>query len=65
KRMRNKLKTDDRTYQIFGWILFIICAILYAIASFKSRDAIAFLASIVFLVACIVFLIPLLRPDHK
>ncbi|MFO7932401.1 MAG: hypothetical protein ACQETG_00365 [Thermodesulfobacteriota bacterium] len=47
-------------YQIAGWFLFIICAILFAASALKNRDMLTFAGSIVFLGACIVFLIPLL-----
>ena len=65
--MRGKLKmrmVRDTTYQLWGWILFIICALSFIISSWKNKDTIALLGSIVFLVACIVFMIPLLRNDE-
>ena len=49
------------TYEIVGWILFIICAIFFAASSLKNRDILTFIGSIIFLIACIVFLIPLIR----
>lgn len=47
-------------YQIAGWFLFILCAVLFAVSGLKNRDMLTFAGSIVFLGACIVFLIPLL-----
>jgi uncharacterized membrane protein YtjA (UPF0391 family) len=49
----------DAKFQLIGWILFIICAILFIISSIQSRDTILLIGSIVFLIACILFIIPL------
>lgn len=48
-------------YQLIGWILFIICAIFFAASGLKNHDILTFIASVIFLIACIVFLIPLLK----
>jgi hypothetical protein len=48
-------------YQIGGWILFIICAIFFVASSLKNQDTLTFIGSIIFLVACIIFLIPLAK----
>lgn len=49
-------------YQLTGWILFVLCALFFAASSLKNQDTLAFIGSVVFLVACIVFLIPLVQP---
>ena len=48
-------------YELAGWILFIICAIFFFSSSLKNHDMLTFIGSIIFLIACIVFLIPLVR----
>ncbi len=48
-------------YQIAGWILFIICAIFFVASSLKNHDILTFIGGVFFLIACIVFLIPLVR----
>jgi len=53
--MKNEIR-----YQLAGWILFVICAILFLISSWQSRDMLLFVGSIIFLLACIIFLIPLI-----
>jgi Ca2+/Na+ antiporter len=72
--MRNKLqmgKNQDNKmglelkYQLTGWILFIICAIFFIAASLKNHDTLTFIGGVIFLIACIVFLIPLVRPNEK
>ena len=52
-------------FQLFGWILFIFCAIFFILSSLRSHDTLTFIGSVIFLVACIVFLIPLLLPNNK
>lgn len=53
-------KDHEFKLQILGWILFVGCACCYLLSSFKSNDWIGFVGGILFLTACIVFLIPLL-----
>jgi len=56
---------QDLKYQLFGWILFIVCAIFFIASSLKNGDTLTFIGSIIFLFACIVFLIPLLKTIKK
>ncbi len=48
-------------YQLLGWILFIVCAFFFIASSFKNGDTLTLIGSIIFFIACGVFLIPLLR----
>jgi len=52
-------------YQLLGWVLFIFCAIFFILSSLKNHDILTFIGSAIFLIACIVFLIPLLMPKTK
>jgi hypothetical protein len=53
----------ERKFQLWGWALFIFCALLYTASSLESGSVLGLMGSVVFLVACFVFLIPLLRRD--
>jgi F0F1-type ATP synthase assembly protein I len=53
----------ERRIQLFGWVLFIISAIGFIASSAKSRDVFGIVGGIFFLVACFVFLIPLIWHD--
>jgi hypothetical protein len=55
------MSSRDRHFQICGWLLFIICAALFLVSAARNHDTPYFAGSAVFLVACIVFLVPLLR----
>jgi len=47
-------------YQITGWILFIICAIFFMAASLVNHDMLTLFGSVIFLIACFVFLVPII-----
>ena len=51
--------------QLAGWILFIICAIFFIASSLKNHDILTFIGGVIFLIACFVFLIPLVRSNKK
>ena len=51
--------TSEIKYQVAGWVLFIICALLFMAASWRHHDTLTFIGSVIFLIACIVFLIPI------
>jgi len=63
------MSTGDRNrearFQIWGWILFLMCAILFLVSSAQSRDVLMLVGSILFLVACVVFMIPLLNKQQN
>lgn len=52
-------------YQLAGWVLFVVCSLFFIVSSFKNRDVLAFTGSAVFLIACILFLVPLVRSIKK
>jgi Ca2+/Na+ antiporter len=52
-------------YQLTGWILFILCAIFFIASSLKNHDILTFIGGVIFLIACFVFLIPLVRSNKK
>lgn len=47
--------------QLWGWALFILCAILFTLSGIRAGDILTIAGSIVFLVACVVFLIPVVK----
>ncbi len=56
--MAMKKKVEHRL-QIWGWVLFIGCAVCYIFSSFQNREWITLVGGLLFLLACILFLIPL------
>jgi Ca2+/Na+ antiporter len=56
-----KNRANDVRYQLAGWTLFIVCAVCYIVSSLIHWDAWTFAGSVVFLMACILFLVPMLK----
>lgn len=52
---------EDNTIDFIGWILFVLSAAAYLVASLP--DVWMTLGSLLFLIASLVFLIPYFRPD--
>ena len=64
ERRQIKRKRKDR-YALAGWLLFILCAVFYLASSLKNHDPLAVIGSGLFLIACLVFMVPLVRPDKE
>ncbi len=52
----------DRKLEMWGWCLFIVSAAFFVASTARSGDVLGLLGSLFFLVACIVFLVPYLKP---
>ncbi len=48
-------------FDLWGWLLFLVCALLFIAAGLRDGDVLITVASLVFLVACVLFLVPHLR----
>ena len=59
--MSNDRFKQEVKYHFLGWVVFVICAVLFIASSLKSGDILMLVASIVFLAACIIFIIPLIK----
>jgi predicted membrane channel-forming protein YqfA (hemolysin III family) len=57
--MSDNDKNQEAKLHLLGWILFIICAVLYTASSIRNHDILAIAASIHFLIGCVIFMIPL------
>ena len=54
-------------FTLAGWLLFTLSALFFTWAAVRAGDGIAIAASLLFLVACLVFLVPVwhLRPPRE
>lgn len=52
---------DHHGVQIAGWVLFILSALGFTLSAWRSGDDAALIGAILFLIACFVFLIPLMQ----
>ena len=48
-------------YHLWGWVLFLVCALFFIASSLRNGDILMLFASVVFLAACLVFIVPLIR----
>ena len=61
KEFQENYKEQENKQHLVGWLLFVLCAIFFIASSLKNRDTIALIGSVIFLISCIVFIIPLVR----
>lgn len=47
---------------LWGWVLFLLCALAYTGAGLRDGDLLLTVGGVLFLAGCIVFLVPYLRP---
>ena len=55
----------EHHYHLAGWILFLVCAIFFIASAATSGDRLYLVGSVLFFIACIVFVIPLVSTDHN
>ena len=55
----------ENRYHLAGWVLFLLCAALFLFSALRDGDGVLALASLVFLLGCVLFLIPLLFPHTE
>ncbi len=53
-----------RKIQIIGWLIFILSAFAFIASSWRSGDAFGLAGSLLFLLACLVFLVPYFLPEN-
>ena len=46
------------TFNFTGWVLFTVSALFFTWGTWKAGDAIGLIASLAFLIACVLFMIP-------
>ena len=50
-----------RRTDLWGWILFLLCAVVYTAVGVRNGDLLMTTGSVLFLAACLLFLVPYLR----
>ncbi len=46
-------------FQLWGWVIFIFSALFFIASSYRAGDPLSLLGGVLFLLACFVFLVPL------
>jgi len=57
--MSDGSESRELKFQLWGWIVFMSCSVLFVVSSIRNRDVLSLVASILFLVGCVIFMIPL------
>jgi len=55
----------EHKYHLVGWILFLVCAAFFIASAVRSGDLLYLIGSIIFFVACIAFVIPLVSNKRQ
>ena len=55
---------SEHRFHLWGWIVFIVCAFFFIATTARDGDLLGVIASLLFLFACVLFLIPLLAKDR-
>ena len=53
-------QSTQHRFQLWGWILFVFSAIFFIAASYRAADPVSLIGGLLFLIACFVFLVPLM-----
>ena len=59
------IENMDNRFALAGWILFVVCAGFFIVSAARSGDAWYLTGSLIFLAACIIFIIPLITGKSK
>ena len=49
----------EARFHLWGWLLFVVCAGFFIASSIESNDIFGLIGSIIFFIACVVFIVPL------
>jgi Kef-type K+ transport system membrane component KefB len=60
----NNSPQKDKRYDLWGWILFTLSALLFIVSSLRNGDIVGLLGGVFFLLACVAFLAPYIG-NHK
>lgn len=50
-----------RDPEFWGWILFLLCSVAFTVAGLRDGDLLLTGGSLLFLIACVLFLVPYVR----
>ncbi len=54
----------ERRFNLWGWLLFVVCAAFFIASAVISGDMLYLIGSIVFLIACLLFLFPMIKTEE-
>jgi hypothetical protein len=54
---------SERSLHFGGWALFIVSALFFIASGWRAGDLVGVFGGLFFLIGCLAFLVPMLRPD--
>ncbi len=57
--MSDDNRNREVKFHLWGWTLFLVCAVFFIASSIASNNVLSLVGSIIFLIACVVFIVPL------
>ena len=63
--MSNANSNREKKFHLWGWILFLVCAAFFIASSIAGDDIMGLTGSIIFLIGCVIFIIPLITKKHE
>jgi hypothetical protein len=63
--MSSESKRRERKFHLWGWFLFLVCAGFFIAGSLQYGNIASLIGSAIFLIACVVFLIPIITSTEK
>ena len=59
-------RNGETRFHLWGWVVFLVCAGFFIASSIESNDILGLIGSIIFLIACVVFIVPLvIKKGHS
>ena len=59
--MKLNSRRNNKRFHLLGWLLFLVCAVFFIAQNLDASDAVGLIGSIVFLLGCFAFIIPLIK----
>ena len=56
---------QEARFHLWGWLLFVVCAGFFIASSIENNDMLGLIGSVIFLIACVVFIIPLVIKKNQ
>ena len=63
--MDGENRNQERKFHLWGWVLFVVCAGFFIASAVESGSLLGLIGSIVFLLACLIFIAPLILRGSK
>jgi len=58
-------KNRERKFSLWGWLLFLVCAGFFIASAIEGDNVLGLAGSTIFLVGCIIFIIPLVTKKNR